>query len=469
MASDGLPVERLRDYLRELRPESRALLVGELERSLLRADEMQGIDLVLRELRRTMRENGHAPARTGSPARLFFRPFEPFLVDDIPDHQHRGRIARVSLEPLWTWISRDVMPAEAKTYSDEVGMALLANDADRAEALARSFQDAAGERVAELLSRLRLDSKGMGRLAIQLGTKRASADVECAIAILRSRDTFATLCMRLPSHVRNLADPYLGQICAMLQAPMLPRLDLLPFGLILVMHRLAAPWQLIRLATRAADSDATARIVATPFAVAVTIVLDEVERLVNELRAELKSGRSIAVVALLKNIHDAARGIRTEIDLAPESTWGRQLARVRSEISNIVKAEVESRPARVRRLLRPRPAEDIVPGSMLDPDEVTETETLIGFVDACRHFASELAVNEMTLRACTEVQQYLDSSRHGLLDGLRNAGEGERPYRQSQFDAAVRFCAKIFGADYAAVLAKAAEVARSPERRAMRA
>ena len=46
-----------------------------------------------------------------------------------------------------------------------------------------------------------------------------------------------------------------------------------------------------------------------------------------------------------------------------------------------------------------------------------------------------------------------------LLDGLRQAGPGEGAFRQAQVDAAVRFAAKIFGADYAAVLVKAADVA----------
>ena len=36
-----------------------------------------------------------------------------------------------------------------------------------------------------------------------------------------------------------------------------------------------------------------------------------------------------------------------------------------------------------------------------------------------------------------------------LLDRLRAAGKGDRNYRQSQFDAAVRFCAKVFGHEYA--------------------
>jgi hypothetical protein len=46
-----------------------------------------------------------------------------------------------------------------------------------------------------------------------------------------------------------------------------------------------------------------------------------------------------------------------------------------------------------------------------------------------------------------------------LLDSLRQARPAERPFRQSQVDAAVRFAAKMFGADYAALLVKAADVA----------
>jgi hypothetical protein len=40
-----------------------------------------------------------------------------------------------------------------------------------------------------------------------------------------------------------------------------------------------------------------------------------------------------------------------------------------------------------------------------------------------------------------------------------------RPFRQSQVDAGVRFCATVFGPQYAAVLGKAAEVAANSERK----
>src|SRR3712207_2444775 len=101
--ADGLLVERLRAYLRDLSPNARALLMAELERGLLRGADLPAAELVLQELRREARESAR-PKRPGNLQRLFFQPLEPFLVDDSTQ-VHPGRIARAALEPFWDWIS----------------------------------------------------------------------------------------------------------------------------------------------------------------------------------------------------------------------------------------------------------------------------------------------------------------------------------------------------------------------------
>ena len=96
----------------------------------------------------------------------------------------------------------------------------------------------------------------------------------------------------------------------------MPSSGLQPYALIMVANRLAVPWHLIRLAVKAAESDDVARIAASPYALAVTITLGDIERMVDELKADLKRGRTVAVTSLLKCIHDAVRGVRTELDLS---------------------------------------------------------------------------------------------------------------------------------------------------------
>ncbi|MEX0753415.1 MAG: hypothetical protein WD073_10900, partial [Xanthobacteraceae bacterium] len=329
-----------------------------------------------------------------------------------------------------------------------------------------TFQNLVVRGIEAALAAAEGDDKAQRRLAGQIGVPGALEVARELRNILRGRDALATLGRQLPDHFNALADVKLLGVKALLDARIGQKPDIFVHALVLVMSRLAAPWQMIRLATKAAESDNAVRIAATPYAIAVTIVLAEVERLVGELRADLKSGRGVAVIALLKAIHDAARGLRTELDLSVDTAWGRQLAAIRTDISSLLKSEIESMPGRARRLLRVRPANEVAFGSALDTGDVAEAEALIGFVDACRKYAGELALNEMTQRSYLDLQQYLENSTPALIEGLRQAGEGERRFRQSQADAAVRFCAKVFGPEYASQLAKAAEVAANSERKA---
>jgi hypothetical protein len=465
MATGSLPVERLRGYLRQLPPASRNLLIAELERALLRGDELPGGDLLLQELRSVLRESGQQASRIAAAARLFFKPLEPYLVDDDPEHKHPARIARSLLRPIWDWICRDLLAEEAKSFTETVERALASGGSSAAE-LGGPFQDRVCERVSVMLAEGRSDDKARRRMIGQIGIPMALENLGDLSTILASRHLVALLEYRLPAHVRNFADAQLDDVKALIDACTLRQRELTPYALVLVMGHLASPWQLIRLAVKAAESDEVARVAATSYASAVTITLADVERMVRELKDDLRLGGAVAVTSLLKCIHDAVRGLRSELDLAADSLWGRQLAAIRAEVSGALRTEIESTPGRVRRLLRPRAAGKSTPGA-LDPNEVAETESLIELLGACRQYAGELAVNEVTLRASAELQKCLDTGTQTLLDGLRSGEPAERPFRQSQVDAAVRFCGKVFGAEYAALLGKAAEVAGSGERKAL--
>jgi hypothetical protein len=466
--ADGLPVERLRQYLRELKPEARVLLTGELERGLLRGEGTPGAELVLQELRRSARESVRPSHRSGSLARLFFQPLEPFLVDDIAAHNHPGRIARVALEPIWEWICCDLLPGEAKAVSEEVGRAFVSDDIGKAEQITRGFQDRALLRMQEALAAGAVGDDTPHQLPANVAAPRALADVRRVFSILRAREALESLGLRLPSHVKNLSGKQLDELVALFESRLVePQMFL--NGLLLAMSRLGAAWQLIRLAIRAAGSDIAAHIAETRYAVAVDIVLAEIERMGHELKSELRGGQGIAVAALLKTIHDATRGVGTEINLSADSRWGRQLAHLRSDISDLLQSEIESMPGRVRRLLRPRADNEIGPRSILNRGDVGETETLIEFAAACRDYSSEFAVSEITQYAFSEVQQYLAGIAPMLIDGLRRATETDRAFRRSQFDAALRFCARVFGQDYASTLAGAGLIGSEGERNAAKA
>jgi hypothetical protein len=243
----------------------------------------------------------------------------------------------------------------------------------------------------------------------------------------------------------------------------------LPFALSLVIARLVAPWQVIRLAIAAAASDDEIRVAATPFGVAVTMAIHDLVQIAGGLRADIKRGNFTDVPDGLKTVHDGVRGLRTELDIRNDSAWGRQLAAIRVNISNAFQVEIDSVPGRVRRLLRQRPDKDISATSRLDPIDIDETAALIDFVAVCRTYASELAINEVTLRTFSDLQHYLESTTEALVESLRGADSRTLPFRQMQAKAAIRFCEVLFGRDYAALMERAAESAVSGERKSARA
>ena len=202
MASDGQSIERLREYLRALKPEARAMLIAELERSMLRGEDTAGNELILQELRSTIRSAAQPVPRIGDAARMFFAPLEPFLIDGPADHKRSGRIARVSLEPIWEWIGRDLMPAEAKALSEDINRALLDNERTKVEQLVRALHERAIQRINDTLAATGTDEKARRRLGVQVGTPRAIEDLTTILRILAIRDVLADLARRLPNHIR---------------------------------------------------------------------------------------------------------------------------------------------------------------------------------------------------------------------------------------------------------------------------
>ncbi len=458
--------ERLREYLAQLPPQAQALLMREFERAIERDEDVSVATLVLEQLRKVARgtdEDVHP--RTDDPARLVFRALEPFLVEgNYP--KRPGQIRRASLLPVWQWLIRDGVPEQAREF--DAALAEMRNTAtlSTVEPPVRAFQRAAAEAIA------RVAASGAGddrRALARIGAPDVIDDLLPIGAILQAREALDTLNARLPSHFRNLGEAEVASVSKALNASPLQTPLLLPFALSLVMQKLTAPWQIVRLAIRMAASDDEIRVAATPYGVTVTIALHELSYLAAVLRTDIRHSHFDHVADHLKMLHDGVRGLRTELDLRHDSAWGKQLASIRAEISNALQSEIDRVPGRVRRLLRQRADKDISPSAGIDGGDVDETAALIDFVAVCRTYASELAINEVTLRTYSDLQQYVEKSTEALVQSLRSGDVRTRRYRQMQVQAAIRFCELLFGQDYAALMGRAAEQALTGERSNSRA
>jgi hypothetical protein len=460
-------IERLRDYLVQLPPQAQALLMREFERSIERGEDTTVATLVLEQLRKVVRgTEEEARPRTDDPARLLFRPLEPFLVEGNQPVRP-GQIRRASLLPVWQWLARDGAPDQAREFDAALARVRENGTASDLEIAVRKFQVAAADAIHKIAAPV--PGGDQQRALARVGAPNVVEDLLPIGSILQAREALDTLNGRLPSFLRIFADAQIASVGAALNVPSLQTPQLLPFALSLVMQRLTAPWQIIRLAIKMAASDDEIRVAATPYGVAVTIALHDLSFLAASLRADIKRGHFDHVAEHLKILHDGVRGLRTELDLRNESTWGKQLTSIRADISNSLQSEIDSVPGRVRRLLRQRADKDISAAAKVDASDVDDTAALIDFVAVCRTYASELAINEVTLRTYSDLQQYVEQSTEALVQSLRGGDTKARAYRQMQVKAAIRFCDVLFGHDYALLMTRAAENALTGERKPSRA
>ncbi|MBR0694954.1 hypothetical protein [Bradyrhizobium lablabi] len=457
-------IERLRDYLAQLPPQSQALLIREFERAVERGEDVVLASTVLEQLRKIVRgveEDEDTQARTDDPARLLFRPLEPFLIDtNFPTRP--GQIKRSSLLPVWEWLAREGAPEAAREFESALA---AARESGSMEAAARNFQLAAADAILNAATPVDDRQRGLSRV----GSPSVVEDLLPIGSVLRAREALDTLGSRLPRQMRVFADAQIASATEALKVPSLQTPQLLPFALTLIAQRLVAPWQIIRLAIRMAASDDEIRVAATPYGVAVTIALHDLSFVAACLRTDIRRGHFEYVGEQLKTLHDGVRGLRTELDLRNDSTWGRQLTSIRADTSNALQSEIDSVPGRVRRILRQRADKDISVSAKVDMSEVEDAAALIDFVAVCRTYASELAINEVTLRTYSDLQHYVEQSTEGLVQSLRAGDARVRTYRQMQVKAAIRFCEILFGHDYASLMSRAAENAVTGERKSSRA
>jgi hypothetical protein len=340
-------VVRVRDYLLELTPEARALLLAEFERRVGSGDAVVDTHILLRELR-AVAATPQFDDIAEQAKHLVLHPLEPFIIEDDPARRHPGRIASAALDWLWDWIAYDLMPDETAEFTVRAAQALAANHMATADALARAFQDRI---VAALRAAVTESDAGRESPLARLGTPQAREDALTVRWVLRGRDNLAELAAALPYRVDELAYDELDLCFAAVERAASPR-ELLPYALVLLTSRLSRPWQIVRLGVEAAGVPVASRVAETAYAITIPMLLAELERLLADLNRASLAEDAEAGVDPIRQIAALVRGLRSEIEIPVASSLGRHLAVVEDEAARLAKTllAVTPLPARSTRV-----------------------------------------------------------------------------------------------------------------------
>ncbi len=170
----------------------------------------------------------------------------------------------------------------------------------------------------------------------------------------RAREALAKFGAALPKKIPKFDDAQVGKITALLDSFRKQDPDAVPFALALVAGRLKTPRELMHLATKAARSRNAADVAATPYAIAVSMVLDQIDDKRIALRIALRKNRVTIARDMLADIDRTEAALRAGIREFDASEWGTRMGEIRNAISPLVEAEVNRFPDEVGHILELR-------------------------------------------------------------------------------------------------------------------
>jgi hypothetical protein len=348
-----MQVDRIWDYLQRLTPLTRSCLLSELERLETCGVDVPGSADILAKLRAEFRKDGSAPNRS-NPSRYFFAPLEPLLVDGAPAHTNSGRIARSSLAPIWEWISRDLLPTMTRDYNAQMKQLIGSDNQREAQKAAAVFQIKVAKSLEGTLGSPEGATQARARLAAYTASPAAHGDLSKVMGALRAREALTKFDAALPARISDFDDTTVSKITALLDSFRKQNAPALAFALALVAKRLKMPWQLIRLATKAARSKKAVDIAATPYGITFSMVLDQLEDKRLALRIALKRNRVVNAREILVDIYNTEHALQVRVDEFEDSEWGARLRSIMDAVATLVEDEVKRFPDEVGHVLGSR-------------------------------------------------------------------------------------------------------------------
>jgi hypothetical protein len=351
MSDQGQPSNRLQAYVKQLTPQARSRLLGELERLHLSGEDIPGSEPLLAGLRAEFRKGGQAGDRIGDGSRYLFRPLEAVLVNTPSVDTHAGQISRVCLPAIWEWICQALLPAMAREYDANMRSAILADKRNDAEKIAAAFHS----KVEKSLQGIFGDQANVERTRAELAKFTASAsvvnDLEKILRVFQSKDALAKFHADLPKEIASLKGRALSDMHHRLDALKASHPAAVPFALYMVVGKLHLPWQLIHLATRDVHGADVKDVAAAPYADAFPVALGKLNDRRLKLLTQLRQNHVLAAREILAAIYALEHELRVRIEHLDGSDWERQLDRLMELLRRELDAELGKLPDNLHHVL----------------------------------------------------------------------------------------------------------------------
>jgi len=404
-----------------------------------------------------------AVTRTPSPQRFFCRPFEDLLVNISGGAKRKGRIARAAIQPVWNWLSADLIPEAHAALTTGIRFAILNNREDEVQAKCGELWRAASIALKGATS----GERAKAQLAKKLGSMSIVEDAAEMGVLLGSAEAMVALQDALPKPLPSLTDEHVLALREIYDRLVAADPDAAPYVTLVAMRRLAKPYEALRLAAVVSKRTTDTMISATDLGAAGDILFDDLEVLAAKIQSA--RGADFEINALLENLAgfvELSSGIVKELGIRRDGAWGQRLGKSRSAVSATMEGLLERAPKEILAALPAHKSGGFAKGPQpLDLSHAPNGERVVRAMRfAClmahaKPYAVAASFSAKLSDAMDRAGNDLRPIAEELLEATRVPELERQVFAEQFFEITADLCVQILGAEEAELLRRRARVA----------
>ncbi|WP_417684613.1 hypothetical protein [Roseibium sp.] len=464
MAETKIVTSKIRNYLQELSPRAVESLVRNLEKAREDGTADDHVELILAASLDLLRKTGSFPeemprglVRRNQVQRKFFTPLDEFLINEHLPQKQEGRVERVILNRVWTWIGRDVLASDVKRVLNSADDMNVSEE--RMESLINNLRKRSVDALGGVLHKIESSDKERRRLSMEVGGERGIADLKDIYKIFEAEGWLRPFLDAVPDALDEERLMTGQGVLKMVEKAASRFPDHVPVVAAALLDRATSPAALCGFAGRLAGTNDAKSLSGSRFAPFVDIVLSEAERL-NVLAHDHRNNNPdpVAFSQALAEYHSLVHGIEVDLDLSHAGRWHKRLSETKKDISEIVDRELRNAHGAVRRSLQV-PTFDVDGNLEHDRLAIDEAVRALRVVVMVRNAPRTFAVNDIGKRTRQAVEQTLEIVTRSLITDLPKTMGRPREAHLAAVDVAIMLCEIYYGTEYAQQLRRSRQSA----------
>ncbi len=423
--------------------------------------------LIIESLRPSLRKLGVPRFGTPTPLRLFCRPFEDILFSGPLYPKTVGRISRLSIAPVWDWLS-ELIPDAHKSLTDLIVKQILSRQDAKLEAATAELHRSSANALSAIFLSYEPGTPEYVAMAKRLGSEAILEDARDMCAILTISDYASQLQSRFPRPIDNFDEDdfiFIRKAYDELQERFPKQAK---YFVYLLVGRMKRPWHILSVLPVLCRTKNEDEILASDLGEVGDQIFADMESLAFEItRADFLKRGPAKSLNMLTRFVEASRGITRQMSLKRDGPWGQRLFDSRRRVAESMEHQLNRS---VDTIIAAFPT--IQMGSFgangggrpdlteaPDVDSVERAAKVALFIDRTRNLAADAAFGKHHKEASGRVEQFLLNYGADMIQEVRAGNSETIRNLQAHLEATVKLTGLVVGEEEADLFLRRATTA----------